>query len=592
MIMNLLQQHPDNLYIAHDTGLKYYQLAAHEEAPAEEVVGYWQRVISCWSLVFDSSSFWKDWAAARSAVYQQSVSEKNIADARKSLQDRLLAEITSFDSRFPQFLPRLEVWYRVEMAGLRLLRSLKQTPTLHGPLLARQLGIGKQIQDLLGSQPYQEASSQERIQAILSPLQEDVSESIPAPSIHQLYSSLGPVALTLELGHTQEAAALLTRGYCQSCHPELTGPDAENRSPAACQFGCAFFQEQNMAYAGLPGGANLFNREATALYARIQVALAEECLAINDREGFVRRLRLAIQAAHGLGIANILRTKLGEILLSKGKAALDEKQYDQAIALFRCAPEFDSSGNHIGRLALALNQRGVTHANQDQWELAEPDLREALQLRPADPKYREDLATGLANQAAKASDPKKREQFQKESELVREGRETQAAPPPPPPPMAEPKPQPARREMPRQANLHPDLFDNQGALNWSMFDPESQAILRAACKLAVEKKEAVIDLPVLVMAMKNGGGSENPPANDIKLSLRPVTNTRLAQAALTQYDFWLSVLDVLLFACELALKEKRPIHKVDLIAGLEASPRSKAWFSSLQVSFEWHKEMR
>jgi hypothetical protein len=602
---------PTDIRLAHDIGLAHYWLAKSSD-DMDVCAEHWQHVIATWSMVLRSEFFWQGWVNERSQAYKQTITIEQQEKAREELEKRLMAELSEFDAQHAPAKPYLKLLYILESKSVVSLRKTQGFQLMGllgenlycGPLMLRQLGLHSAVHGFFQEQRYAKREAQVSLHFILSSIQGyTVKQNVQSDLKHQLrlcYSSLGLAWVCMEQGIPQLALDLLAEQHCQNCHPELS-KDGNSFAPLErCREDCTRFAEENPAHAQIQQGRDVYVSDATELYIRAHLLWAEQCLGSGDVPVLLPHLRQALKAAQKLEMQESLREQIGQLLLSWVQEPEQEERWDAVVALMKDAGEFDTSGTSRSRLAHAYDQRGVKRCQAGELENGCADLRQAYILTPHVERIKKSLLNALREYEYTARGKKNNSlsaELSEEIKHIEEGKVpdasttiTEEQPPKTSTPVSSPF---APIELPASSLVHEKLFNHSGFLNWEQFAPDGREIIQSACLRAKERKEPVVDLPALLLALYKESKSVReqlktqgfPPKNlsllNKQMPEQEEVNSRLDKLTPSQFDFWITVVEILIKAWEKADQEKSKITESHIIYGMNASPRSSRWLKNL-----------
>jgi tetratricopeptide (TPR) repeat protein len=603
---------PTDIRLAHDIGLAHYW-TAKSSGDVGVCVQHWQYVIVNWAMVLRSEFFWQGWASERSQAYKQTITIEQREKAREELENRLLAELGEFDTQHVQNKPSLKLLYVLENKSIISLRKtqgfqlagLPGENMYCGPLMARYSGVQSAVRNFFaGQRSGPQREKQVSLHFILSSIKGYAAkQEFPSDLnfiLRLCYSSLALAWVCMEQGNPQVAMELLAGLHCPNCHPEFGA--AEGFAPLErCRDDCVRFAEANPSYASIQNGLDLFVRDAAELNARAHLLWSEQCLGSSDASMLLSHLRQALKATQKLEMQESLREQIGKLLLGWAREPEQDKRWNEVIALLKDAGEFDTSGTSLSKLALAYDQRGVERFKAGELEEGCADLRQAHALTPHVERIKNSLLNALRDYEFTARREKNdslgnrlKEEIKRLEEggmpVVKpvDGGESKKASPPPPPVMS--------MELPMSSLVHTELFDRDGNLDWDQFAPDAELIIRSACQRAVDRKEMVVDLPALILALSKESQSVRDILEAQGFSLgnpqiflhlnkqmpeQEEANPRLQALKPSQFDLWITVVDILVKAWEKARQENCKITEAHILYGMDTSERCRPWLERM-----------
>ncbi len=624
---------PANPVLAHDIGLYHYWRARKENNP-EKAAAHWERVIGNWAMVLENETYWKEWCAERQEVYGKPITAEDIAHAKKALIERIVLDLTKSSANGSlEADGHLEAAFFVELKALHLLKQTRGIPLPGknnqrlecGPILARQLEIFNQGKHSLPLTAETLHNKHHSIDIIMAPLKK--GSDGPAENYNNVdrhlrlcFSQLGIPFIYLERGEPQRTLKVLANLRCPACEPPTNEPANDQvisrPLPTRCREDCAHFAQFNPAYNFGPAGRELFNRHAVELSAGARLSLAQQTMAEEPLEikGLLDHIQEALNTSQSIDIREVLQEEVADIMLGWAEGLLRKERWDDAIALLKNTENFEKGERWKGKLAGALNARGVQRANEKHWQESVDDLREAHRLNPFVPLFRQNLENvllGYADEAYRAGDVGLK--YKLLDEVLRLG-ETQ-------PQEQEAKPSPVqipeekdKIPMPvfvykEDERRNPALFDSRGKLQLEVLEDSGKTVLELAKEEAATVGEYLLRVPALLIALTRYEGGEilrllalqgtqpeKPQAQARNSTVKYVDSKPLkTTSVLSQFNLWFSVLKIFDLAWEIAAYDRGKIGEPHIFFGLLVSRSAKTMLEVAGVNIEkmiqqagWH----
>ena len=605
---------PTDIRLAHDIGLAHYWPATSSE-DVKVCVQHWQYVIANWAVVLHNEFFWQGWTNERSQAYKQAITNEQQEKSKAELEKRLFVDLDEFNSQHPQIKRSLKLIYALEAKSIYFLRKTQGFQSMGplgenlycGPLMLRQLELQSAAHNFFregrfGSQREKQVS----LHFILSYIAGYTAKQDFSPDLNFVlrlcYSSLGLAWVCMEQGNPQAALEFLAEQHCPNCHPEF-GTSGGFGSLERCREDCSRFARENPSYVHIQNGQDIFVKDAAELNARAHLLRAEQCLGTGISSVFLSHLRQALKAAQKLEMQESLREQIGQLLLFWAQEPEQDRRWDDVIALMKDAGEFEASGIWRSKLAHAYDQRGVERFKAGELEEGCADLRQAYALTPHVERIKNSLLSALREYEYTARREKNdslgaklREEIKRMEAGVSpiattvDGGESKKDSLPPLPVTS--------MEPPMSSLVHSELFDRDGYLDWDQFAPDGKLIIQSACQRAIDRKDAVVDLPALILALYKESKStrDELEAQGFSLENQQVflhfnkqmqeqeeVNPRLQGLKPSQFDFWITVVDVLVKAWEKAHQEDSKITEAHLLYGMDASIRCRQWLETMEL---------
>ncbi|MGD2086284.1 MAG: Clp protease N-terminal domain-containing protein [Candidatus Aminicenantes bacterium] len=597
---------PGNPVLAHEIGLFHYWRAREENDP-EKAAAHWEKVIGNWAMVLESETYWKDWCAERQEVYGKTITDEDIAHAKQALNERIVLDLTKRGRTGSSKVDlHLEGAFFLELKAIRLLKQKKglRLPSKNnqrldcGPLLARQLGILSQVKHLLALSGETLHNKRHSVDIILAPLKRGRDGSVandnnPDRQLRLCFSRLGIPFIYLERGESERTLKILTSLRCPDCEPDSKKEEKEQISTsqllARCRDDCVNFAQWNPAYNFGPAGRDLFYRHAVELNAGARLTLAQQMITEEpmDMAVLLEHIQEALNISQSIGIKEALQEEVADTMLGWAEGLIKNERWDDAIELLKNTGNFEKGERWKGKLAGALNVRGVQKANDKQWEDSVEDLREAHRLNPFVPLFRQNLENalhGYADDAYKAGDDDLARDLLTEATHLGEKKPGEQE--------AEPSPMSASAEMEvtempelildKTERFNPALFDRKGILILDFFDTSGQAVLTLAKEESTAMGEALLRVPALLIALTRYEGGETlrlltlqgiaPEA--VRTQARNSTGKYFegkplkTTSLLSQFNLWFSILKIFDLAWEIARYDQGQIGEPHIFYGL------------------------
>lgn len=511
---------PEDLIIAHDLGLAYYWQAKHAgTTPA--TIPHWKRVIANWSLILESNDYWESWKTQRADVYRTKITDDDTHYVRNQLHDQLKIEIPGVVEDKGQ--THLQARYFLERRAIRLLKKtagfqLATGPLYAGPLFVEQIDGLAVLASFFEDLPVYLADSLQTMLAYASPENRDVGDS--ARALRIAFSDLGIVDVHVGFGDVTSAHEYIAQLKCPFCAPVIDDiPDQiADYVLTPCDPDCTWFAAVHPSYAAIPGGAELYFKDAVEMLGGSYILRASQSLrgTYANVSGFASNLT-AFQACGWL--LRIDEQRLIQQLVDFVEESLNylesKDDFDSAIALLDAVqPALNVNGTLDAAKARLLNVRGVEAGNNERWEQAVNDLRAAYQLNPL-PRYQENLRIALrmySNQASEQGWYALADELRDEAiKLAREAEEgtpdqvsaqVRTRPDTPPTPVVE---VPEKFKLTESERYNPVLFDEQGILCLAAaFTSNGRAVIERALAEAIAAQSMLIGVPELVLGLLEG----------------------------------------------------------------------------------------
>jgi tetratricopeptide (TPR) repeat protein len=600
---------PVNPVLAHDIGLFHYWRAKKENNP-DKAAAHWERVIGNWAMVLESETYWKDWCAERQEVYGKTITHEHIDYAKQALNERIVMDLTKCGQNGSSRVDlHLEGAFFLELKAIRLLERTKgiRLPSKNnqrlncGPLLARQLGILPQVKHLLPISGETLHNKRHSVDVIVAPIKRG-SDGLAANDnnvdrqLRLYFSQLGIPFVYLERGESQRTLKILTSLRCPDCEPDTNREEKEqistNQLPSRCRDDCANFAQWNPAYNFGRAGRDLFYRHAVELNAGAGLCLAQQVITEEpmDMAALLEHIQEALNISQPIGIREALQEEVADTMLGWADGLERQKRWDDAIALLKSTENFEKGERWKGKLAGALNVRGVQRAKQKQWQESVDDLREAHRLNPFVTLFRQNLENalhGYADDAYRTGDDDLARELLTEATHLGEMQpgEQEAEP--------SPMPTPAEMEITEMPELildetervNPALFDQKGVLQLEIFDDSGKTVLELAKEESAAMGEALLRVPALVIALTRYQGGETLRLLELQGIAPEVVQAQARNSTgksfdsvplkttsvLSQFNLWFSILKIFDLAWEIALYDQGQIGEPHICYGLLVS---------------------
>jgi tetratricopeptide (TPR) repeat protein len=370
----------------------HYWTALHEENPVKAAQA-WRKAIGNAVLLFHADEYWAAWCADRQMRYAVGITHRTIFDLVRRLETLLLG-------RLPLTSPEgLEL--RVELAAARALEQLGGMPSPSGE--KRTLVCGPFMMGNLRCAQLFGRFVSERLDPGANP----DGEKNAMRRLLRCFSRLGLAQVLLEEGRPHEALDELGRACCGMCLAKRKRTEIEQWEPCICKSSCSHFSLGNPAYADLPDREARLRMDAAELAADAHLAMANAMMASPSRrlEDIRASWREARRLANLAEAQERIEKELATRVLGRAAALNSEDRLEDSIQLLAAAHEFCDQrflGDIAGRLAECLNRRAVREggAENPQWDAANEDWRQSIELNPYVPERWGDRAVGLRSRAA------------------------------------------------------------------------------------------------------------------------------------------------------------------------------------------------
>lgn len=581
------KQNPADAVIAHDLGLFHYwrainqsRIQSNSQADPQKAVPHWEKAIANWAMVLENDSYWQDWASERGTVYKKKISPEDIAAARQSVREKLIPQLSH---------SHLEARFSLELNAIQL---LKKYPPVEGqvlpigPLQVSHLDLHshaqKALRRIIGTQPETFPSSD----VILAPLKKESSEILPGLNrterrLQFYFSQLGTAFLYLERREPQRAIQALADVSCHSCG-SLVGPDGHI---TPCASDCEHFPRLNPSYAFDPIGRERFLRHAVEISAGARLFSAHLLISQDPvpAEEITKLAGQALDISRSINIYDALAAETAGIILAWADQLMRTESWDPAIVLLEYTAQIETGERWKGKLAGALNVRGVNKANREDFQDALHDLRRAHKYNPVVALFRDNLEKVLhacANQAYRNGDIQLAHDLRDEAAGLGEE--------------LPPEPEPADVEETKEKEpvpmvvfeekeiINPILFDQKGYLNLGAFDQSGRAVLDFAKEEAAALGLALLSLPPLVGALTRVPGGETVHLLNlqdieprefrerVQKDIRPSRGHEpiTPDSRLHQFNLWHTTIHVLRLAWEIAAYDRGLVGEPHIMFGM------------------------
>ncbi len=408
-------------------------------------ISEWRRALAQFALALNDRNYWREWGRERGETYARAVLPNLVEELRQKIDADLSQRLSRRAEKFVDerrddlaaYYRQLALDFKIEMEAMQFLKTQGGLSLESG----RKVWFGPLLLDwepALGSALARYCADLFKEDAAAS-LSEGKPIESPARRLRLYFSSLKYAAAWLDETSFRPENALeqLLHADCGECpkkacaDPTCTRHQAPAASVRLCCPTCPNFNQRNPAYAQLPNSSQVLRLDALCL--AVQACLKLAALRIDQDEEndslqiVLASWRKAWELAQKCGWEAETRQEIRAAALAGAAKMKDASRPNRAIALldYLYQQEAFQDGAVTAKLAEYLTDRGLDHANQENYRDALKDMERAYGLtRPVTDQARDNYAAVLiwvANDAIMDDRDEAQRLLDQADQLIQEG---------------------------------------------------------------------------------------------------------------------------------------------------------------------------